>query len=537
VAGLQTRAQPAGAASWVSDPARIGQIFADLRSGDLSALAVSLGPAGVEPPQWLAICPQSQNRSPSRPIVFAGTAGLDPLLDWLSDPEAPYAIFYSAHECLSRLVRHASADWAPTRYGCIKTAAALIAEGTRAYRELPELEALALRLLGIQLPPEASPCGEPPSPESVAASSARVEVMLPLMQDLTQRLRQRTMIGLFQLECRLLPAVIAMERAGMPVDSAAFQRIVDDWQRERTATDDPRARQRLDKLLSTYGYWPREYIRGDRIHCRLHPLATDSGRFSCTDPNLQQVPTHHTAPGLRACFRPPPGRVLIIADYAQIELRVAAHLAPCAALRSVFQHGRDPHTATAATLTHKAEAEVSARERQLAKAVNFGFIFGMGPARFAHYARDSYGVELSLAEARRAREAFFETFPGIAAWHRRVATLGRGERSVSVQTVMGRRKRFEAGHFNFAAALNIPVQGTAAEGFKRAMTRLHPQLRALGGTAVLCVHDEYIAEVPATHADGACTAIASTMQAAMGELVPSVPIVVEAIVAPHWAAK
>jgi DNA polymerase-1 len=226
--------------------------------------------------------------------------------------------------------------------------------------------------------------------------------------------------------------------------------------------------------------------------------------------------------------------VLVIADYAQIELRVAAHLAPCDALRRVFREGRDPHRATAATITGRPEVEITDRERQLAKAVNFGFLFGMGPARFRQYARDSYGVELDEAAARRAREAFLHTFPGIADWHRRVGALGRRGGSVTVRTAMGRRKRFSADRFSFNAALNIPVQGTAAEGFKLAMARLHPRLLELGARGVLVVHDEYIAECPADRAEEARRVIETTMIEAMSEVVTTVPITVDAEICDNW---
>ncbi|MCA9662178.1 MAG: hypothetical protein KC486_27820, partial [Myxococcales bacterium] len=260
---------------------------------------------------------------------------------------------------------------------------------------------------------------------------------------------------------------------------------------------------------------------------------------SCQSPNLQQVPAEHTAPGARACFAAPPWRALVIADFAQIELRVAAHIAGCKTLRQVFIDGRDVHRATAAGLARKPEAEVTDHERKLAKAINFGFLFGMGARRFREYAQASYGLDLDLAGAERARDGFFRTFPGIAAWHRRVGQLSAKARSedVVVHTILGRRKRFPAGKFSFNSALNIPVQGTAAEGFKLAMIELHRELQALGGAGILVVHDEYIAEVPEESADAARVLVQRTMEAAMAKVVPSVPIVAEAHVARSWAEK
>ncbi len=453
------------------------------------------------------------------------------LLDWLAADGAPYVVIHGAQAALGRLARWRE-GWAPRRLGCTRTAAVLLAEGTRGHDPL-ELGECLERVLGRSLAvPRRIPEQED---EGLVQCGAAADAVLALAPALLPMLRKRELVPSFQLECELLPAVVDMERAGMPCDAAAFERIAQGWRDERLGCELPERAARLDKLISTYAHWPRDYVRGDRIRCRLHPLAADSGRFSCTDPNLQQVPTEHTAPGLRACFRPAPGRVLVVADYAQIELRVAAQLAPCDALAAVFERGQDPHLVTAATLTGKPEPEVTAHERKLAKAVNFGFLFGMGADRFRDYARDGYGVELDEGEARRARQAFFTTFPGIAAWHRRTADRCRGSDAVLVRTVLGRRKRFAAGRASVPAALNIPVQGTAAEGFKRALVRLLPALAELGARGVMCVHDEYIAEVPAEQAEAARTLVAETMRAAMATVVTRVPIVVEAHVASTWS--
>ncbi|MCA9656454.1 MAG: hypothetical protein H6712_23105 [Myxococcales bacterium] len=525
IAQLRERA-PAAIGLWVGpDPAR-GRHDADDWRG------AQPGPVG------LAVADDDEGEATSWSLDPAHGPGPEPLLAWLAEPHAPYVVTHGAQTTLHRLLQWAGRDDGPlpARLGCTQTAAVLLAEGTR--RGSPSLAEVVERALARPWPLE-SPELPLAQPEPGVAAATAASVLVPLMRAMTPMLRRRELARVFDLECHLVPAVIDMERAGVGVDAAAFQRIVDGWVREQATATEPDRQARLAKLVSTYGYWPREYMAGDRIHCRLHPLAADSGRFSCTEPNLQQVPSNHVAPGLRACFRPPPGRALIVADYAQIELRVAAHLAPCEALRAVFRDGRDPHRATAATLTGKPEAEVSDRERQLAKAVNFGFLFGMGAPRFRSYAQDSYGLELEMSEARRAREAFLRTFPGIARWHGRVSALGRGPTAsaVTVRTELGRRKRFVPGKLSFNAALNIPVQGTAADGFKLAMIRLRPRLAELGGRGILCVHDEYLAEVPSERAEEARAIVEHTMQAAMQEVVTSVPIVVEAHVAESWADK
>jgi hypothetical protein len=456
------------------------------------------------------------------------------------EDRAPYLVFAHAQSALTVFAERVGADVLPHRHGCVTTAATLLAEGADRRRDHRPIEQVVREVLDHDLPESllGSERGERLACEAAA--------LLAVMQVFGPRLRERKLTRVFAFECELLPAVVAMERAGIGLDSIGFERIAGGWERERGELDrlDGRERQqvldrvaRLDKLISTYRYWARDFAVGERIHCRLHPLATDTGRFACSDPNLQQVPGEHTAPGLRACFVPARDCMLIVADYSQIELRVAAHLAPCEALRAVFRAGRDPHRATAATLAGKPEHAIDDHERKLAKAVNFGFLFGMGAERFRSYAKDSYGLDLDPQQAAEAREAFFRTFPGIAAWHRRVRGLARtGEREpITVHTAMGRRRTFPAGSFSYNAALNIPVQGTAAEGFKLAMVRLHRRLPELGGRGVLVVHDEYLAEVPREHAEQARALVERIMVESMRELIDSIPILVDARVATCWS--
>ncbi len=450
---------------------------------------------------------------------------------WLGELPQAYVVFHGAQDALLRL---AGATETPSaartqRIGCTQTAAHLLAEGTRRGRDLPSLTECTEKLLGTPWQPPDRLTGDVLSASATASAS-----LLPMMKALTPLLRKRELTRVFALECDVLAPVVAMERAGLAVDAAAFEQVAAQWHAERRETEDPDRISRLDKLISTYAYWGQEHVRGGRIRCQLHPLATDSGRFSCTDPNLQQVPSNHTAPGLRACFRPAGDTALIVADYAQIELRVAAHLAPCDALRNVFHEGRDPHRATAATITGKPEDAITDHERKLAKAVNFGFLFGMGAARFRSYASDGYGVDLTDREAADARSAFLRTYPGIARWHSRVGSLTRGRGPVTVRTALGRRKRFTQGKVSFNAALNIPVQGTAAEGFKRAMIELLPALSELGGRGVMVVHDEYIAEVPRDRAEEGRAIVETIMKTSMASVVSTVPIEVEAEVRSAW---
>jgi hypothetical protein len=308
-------------------------------------------------------------------------------------PATPYVVFHDAHFNLSALHR---LGVRPARFGCTRIAASLLAEGAQARHDALELARLVESTLQVGLPGEVEHGQVTPAIARLPVLAAAAASLVPLLRALTPPLRERGLSKLYDLECRLLPAVLAMEDAGVGLDVAAFERVVSGWQQERDQDPPPERIAQLDKLLSTYAHWADDFADDDgRLHPHLHPLATDSGRFACSQPNLQQVPAEHTAPGMRACFVPAPGMVFIVADYAQIELRVAAELAPCEAMRAVFRAGRDPHRATAATLARKPEPDVTPHERKLAKAVNFGFLFGMGARRFQEYAKSNYGLELS----------------------------------------------------------------------------------------------------------------------------------------------
>jgi DNA polymerase-1 len=533
----------------VGSPASVARLASLLQAAAPSKLGVRPSGAGegrVDPDdprkarlRWLSLAlprdpdapPEHPDKAPARAFLIDVDAcgGPDALAPLAAAWSSAYVVFEQAQRDLAFLPPRLR----PRRYGCVDTAVLLLDEGKGAARGL-NFAARVERALGHALDVEGLPRGSGEERLAIAA-----DVLVPLLAALVPMLRRRGLVRAYELELELLPAVLAMERAGVAVDAARFRAVARTWANERAQTHDPQRIARLDKLLSTYASWPDQHVDPDgRIRCRLHPMATDSGRFSCTDPNLQQVPGEHKAPGIRGTFRAPPGRALIVADYAQIELRVAAHLAPCDAMRQVFVAGRDPHRATAATLTGKPEAEITDHERKLAKAINFGFLFGMGARRFQDYAAQSYGLSLDAATAQRAHEAFFATYPGIAAWHRATAQLGErdGPRGSVVRTALGRRKRFAPRAFAFTVALNIPVQGTAAEGFKRAMTWLHARLPPTAAQ-VLCVHDELLVEAPLDQADELCALVRTTMEAAMAAIVTSVPIVVEAHVQPAWGAS
>lgn len=156
-------------------------------------------------------------------------------------------------------------------------------------------------------------------------------------------------------------------------------------------------------------------MRENRIWPKWWQIGTDSGRMASSGPNLQNMP-----PELRSCVRAPGERVLVVADYSQIELRIAAKMAPDQAMLEAFGRGEDIHANTARAVTKAVPGEeISREDRRLAKALNFGLLYGMSAAGLRSYAASAYGVELSDSEAREYRARFLEAYGGLKAWHDR----------------------------------------------------------------------------------------------------------------------
>jgi len=265
-------------------------------------------------------------------------------------------------------------------------------------------------------------------------------------------------------------------------------------------------------------------------------LGAGTGRMTCSSPNLQQTPHE-----LRAYIKPREGCVLVKADFSQIELRIAAALAKDRRMLQAFREGTDLHRLTASLILSKPIDRVAKEERQLAKALNFGLLYGMGAGGLKTYAATQYGVSLSLERAREYREKFFATYPGLAKWHRDTGrTLreakSRGEGGIVVETLAGRKRWVPEDALT--AALNTPVQGTGADGLKAAVAVLYKRLleRGLWGEVriVLLVHDEVVVEAPEPLAVVATHLLTEAMREGMEAIVKGVPIEVEAGIYADW---
>jgi DNA polymerase I len=291
---------------------------------------------------------------------------------------------------------------------------------------------------------------------------------------------------------------------------------------------------RLSKLASTYGvgWFKDSYING-RVYPSWWQLGATTGRMACSSPNLQQLPN---AGPYRSCIRAPEGRTLVIADYSQIELRIAAKIAPDKSMLETFRRGEvDIHTETAQILTGKETP--TKLERSKAKVINFGLLYGMSRESLPDYALKEYGLAMTNKEASTFYKKYFQVRKGLKSWHRRIASeFFENDRALTMRTLIGRVPRDIT---NLNEVLNHPVQGTGADGLKLALVMLHEDRdRYPTAVPIIAAHDEIVYECDEGEAEGVKGWVEDTMKAAMDEVVnaegPEVPIEVEGVVSREW---
>lgn len=247
--------------------------------------------------------------------------------------------------------------------------------------------------------------------------------------------------------------------------------------------------QKKEKLTSSFGYNLLEQInpKTKRLHASFNICGARTGRFSCSKPNLQQLPRDNT---VRKNFIPEGGNVFVCADFSQIELRVAAELSQDQAMLEAYRQGIDLHALTASKIMHKPLSGVTKEDRQLAKAFNFGLLFGLGVQKFSHYARKSYGVEVTNEEAGDAIKIFRETYSGYREWQ--LDQADNASTSFTCVTPCGKLRKLPEDN-TFGNSMNHPVQGGAAEVMSHALIRINDEIQHLG-ILVNCVHDEVMVE-------------------------------------------
>lgn len=289
------------------------------------------------------------------------------------------------------------------------------------------------------------------------------------------------------------------------------------------------------KLKSTYADGLLKAVSPDgRIRTSFQMTVTATGRLSSTEPNLQNIPTRtELGSQMRRMFVAAPGNVLVDADYSQIELRLLAHISGDEAMCRAFRSGEDFHTLTAARVFHVEPQDVTPEMRRRAKAVNFGVVYGISPFSL------SQDIGVTVAEAKEYMERYFQTYTGVRAYMDRIVEQARADGYV--ETLMHRRRalpELKSSNHNLRAfgervALNMPIQGTAADLMKLAMVRVERRLAddGLAAQLIMQVHDELIVECPE---DEAARVQALLEEEMSGVMTLAVPLPAEAHCGKNW---
>jgi DNA polymerase-1 len=344
-------------------------------------------------------------------------------------------------------------------------------------------------------------------------------------------LRSRDQLEKILFDELKLPVTKRTPKGGRSTDADVLEALADKHELPRAIL----TYRELDKLKGTYIDALPRYVHPEtgRIHGRFDQAVAATGRLSSADPNLQNIPVRtELGRAIRAAFVAPPGKLILSADYSQIELRVLAHLSEDPELVDAFTTGTDIHLRTAALVMGKRPDEVTADERRAAKTINFGVIYGMGDSALAKQ------LGIPREQAAKFIAAYFERYAGVARFMDR--TLESARQGEAVRTLLGRRRflpnlhsanralRFEAERI----ARNTPIQGTAADILKVAMVRLGGDDVVPGARMVLTVHDELVFEVEEGRAKEAGEAIRAAMSGAMKL---AVPLVVDVGYGADWA--
>jgi DNA polymerase I len=325
----------------------------------------------------------------------------------------------------------------------------------------------------------------------------------------------------------------ALNRLGIPVPDSTRN-----WKLQPLAAQYPIVGTLLEyrtvqKALTSYGQNMIELINPvtKRLHADFRQIGAPTGRFACTNPNIQQVPH---AVEYRRCFSGyPNGRKLIIADYSQIELRILAEFSGDRGFINAFNSGADLHRVTASQVFNVGLDQVSKEQRDFAKRLNFGVVYGIGAQRFALM------TGLSVPEAENVLRRYFGTYRELDTYLREAASRAVNDRQA--RTGSGRLVRFRYDEndrqqisMTQRNGKNTPIQGTSADILKRALRLLRDELRGTSARIVNIIHDEVVVEADAGEAEEVASKVERVLAAAGEEYLKTVPVKVETEIADEW---
>ena len=325
----------------------------------------------------------------------------------------------------------------------------------------------------------------------------------------------------------------ALTRLGIPLPDSTRN-----WKLQPLAAQYPIVAKLLEyrtmqKALTSYGQNMIEFInpRTGRLHADFRQIGAPTGRFACTNPNIQQVP--HAVEYRRCFMGHPNGRKLVIADYSQIELRILAEFSGDQAFMDAFRSGADLHKVTAAQVFGVSQDQVTKEQRDFAKRLNFGVVYGIGAQRF------SMMTGLGVPEAEDVLRRYFATYRGLDRFLRESAN--RAVTDKEARTGSGRLVKFnfdpsdrQQVSMTQRNGKNAPIQGTSADILKRALRLLNDELRQTSAKIVNIIHDEIVVEVDEAEADAVAQTVERAMCAAGEEYLTSVPVKVESQIASEW---
>lgn len=288
------------------------------------------------------------------------------------------------------------------------------------------------------------------------------------------------------------------------------------------------------KESTTYGRDWLKHLRSERGENRVHPswrqLGAESGRMSCADPNMQQIPRG----ACRKAIIAPDGYLMVRADFSQIEARIAAKISGDETLTNLFiNNSGDIHRFTASRVLGKDPSEVTKDDRQIGKSLLFGLLFGMGWEKLMVYCRTNYGVTLTPEQAVEFRTRFFEVFPGLKRWHKRIGS--NCDDRTDFRTLLGRRRLIMGTGSKYTEALNTPVQGSGADMLKITVREVwETRSRWPAHALVALIHDEVMYYVPETDAEQFGRQLREKMIEVGNMLLDPIPVDAEVKISKSW---
>lgn len=262
----------------------------------------------------------------------------------------------------------------------------------------------------------------------------------------------------------------------------------------------------------------------ERVYPLYDTIGKQTGRVYCKNPNLQGTKRIN-----RKFIIPKLGCKFIIADYSQMQLRIAAEISQDQVMIESFLKNEDIHRKTAGLVLKKPLHDISEYERKIGKAINFGLLFGMSSQRFKQYASENFMVQLTDDEAKRYIKSYFAEYSGYANWVKKILKTPKEK----VKSLNGRKRQW-FGCYTNSAVINYPIQATEADIFKIAIIKLHETLKDFDATIVLLVHDEIIVESAESQVEQIKGIVKECMVSAAKELIKTVPIEVDIILSDHW---